>query len=310
MARIEERVRDLASDPEMREALELVLSRAEGGEVKWTDVRDDITSGQWGRLIERGILEDGESGFALADREAIEAGLREPDADPSADATGTAEPAADAETPDDEGASWSVYDKAAAVVTLLFFVGYSYGPVRSVVGRAMDVVLGPLQAALPLYAVIMVIATLTGLYSTLLRANLMDMDRMAQYQEQMQALQQRQKDAKERGDDDELEQIQQEQMEAMGDQLGMFKEQFRPMVWIMMLTIPAFLWMYWGMGFRGGAGAWTDLQNIVLPLVGEVAWSDNVLVMPAWIVWYFLCSMAFTQIIQKGLNIQMSPSTS
>ncbi|ESP88941.1 DUF106 domain-containing protein [Candidatus Halobonum tyrrellensis] len=308
MARIEERVRDLASDPEMREAVEVVLARAEDGEVKWTDVRDDISSGQWGRLIERGILEDGESGFALADRDAIEAGLRDPDADTTGDAT--TETAGTSDDDEEEDSSWSLYDKGAAAVTVLFFIGYSYGPVRSVVGQAMDVVLGPLQAALPLYAVIMIIATVTGLYSTLLRANLMDMEKMSEYQEQMQELQERQKAAKERGDDDELDRIQEEQMSAMGDQLGMFKEQFRPMVWIMMLTIPAFLWMYWGMGFRGGAGAWSGLQDIVLPLVGQVTWSDNVLVMPAWIIWYFLCSMAFTQIIQKGLNIQMSPSSS
>jgi len=27
-----------------------------------------------------------------------------------------------------------------------------------------------------------------------------------------------------------------------------------------------------------------------------------------WIVWYFLCSMAFTQLVQKGLNVKMSPT--
>ena len=301
MARIEERVRDLASDPEMREALETVLARSEGGEIKWTDVREEITSGQWGRLIERGILRDGESGFALADRDAIEAGLG------SSDTAGSGSSGVDVD--DDEGTSWSIYDKGAAVLTVAFFIGYSYGPVRSAVGETMDIVLGPLQSALPLYAVIMIIATLTGLYSTLLRANLMDMDKMAQYQEQMQELQDRRKEAKERGDDAEMERIQEEQMEAMGDQLGMFKEQIRPMVWIMLLTIPAFLWMYWGIGFRGAEGVWTDLESIVLPIVGPTAWTDNIVVMPAWIVWYFLCSMAFTQIIQKGLNIQMSPST-
>jgi uncharacterized membrane protein (DUF106 family) len=32
--------------------------------------------------------------------------------------------------------------------------------------------------------------------------------------------------------------------------------------------------------------------------------------MQAWIVWYFLCSMAFTQIIRKGLDIDMSPTAS
>jgi uncharacterized membrane protein (DUF106 family) len=27
-----------------------------------------------------------------------------------------------------------------------------------------------------------------------------------------------------------------------------------------------------------------------------------------WIVWYFLCSMALTQLVQKGLNVKMSPT--
>jgi uncharacterized membrane protein (DUF106 family) len=27
----------------------------------------------------------------------------------------------------------------------------------------------------------------------------------------------------------------------------------------------------------------------------------------AWIVWYFLCSLAFTQIIRKALNVQTTP---
>jgi uncharacterized membrane protein (DUF106 family) len=91
----------------------------------------------------------------------------------------------------------------------------------------------------------------------------------------------------------------------------MFKEQFRPMVWIMFFTIPVFLWMYWGIGIGPNAEAHVPLQNLVLPLVGEVAWTDQVLgPIQAWIIWYFLCSMGFTQIIRKGLNIDMSPTAS
>jgi uncharacterized membrane protein (DUF106 family) len=288
----------ISKDPEMREAIETVLEAAESGEdgeVQWLDVKDDISSGQWGRLIEQGILEDGERGFALADREAIEEGLSEDD-------DGT-------ELPDDEGASWTIYDKLAAVGTGGFFVGYSYAPVRDVVAGSVDLVLGPLQETLPFYAVIIIIAVFTGLYSTLLRANLMDMDRMAAYQERMQEIQDRRKEAKERGDDEALQQIQEEQMDAMGDQLGMFKEQFRPMVWIMFITIPAFLWMFWKVGIRGAASH-GEFSNIVLPLLGSRAWTDPVLgPLQAWILWYFLCSMAFTQLIQKGLDVQMSPST-
>ncbi|WP_058827577.1 DUF106 domain-containing protein [Haloferax sp. Q22] len=306
MARIESRVRDLVgSDADMRAAVETVLDRADDGEVEWADVRDELTSGQWGRLIEKGILVDGDEGFRLADAAETRAGL-EDDTSDSGDSSSSS--SADIDTGD---SSWSKYDKGAAVVTVGLFLGYSVAEVRNVIGGVMDVALGPLADMLPFYAVVMVLALATGLYSTLLQANLMDMEKMGMYQERMKDIQQRQKDAKERGDDAALEKIQEEQMEAMGDQMGMFKEQFRPMVWIMFLTIPVFLWMYWAIGVGGGSDPHIVTENIVLPLVGSVEWKQGVIgPMQAWIVWYFLCSMGFTQIIRKSLNIDMSPSAS
>jgi len=300
MARIEQKVRDLVDeDAEMEAVVRTVLDRADDGEVKWVDVREDLSSGQWGRLIETGILIDGDAGFRLADieatRDAIENG--------AAVSTST--------DGDDEGTSWSKWDKGAALVTVALFAGYSWAPMRNVIGNAMNVFLGPLTTVLPFYAVVMILAVVTGLYSTILQANLMDAEMMGEYQEKMQAIQEKRKKAKERGDDEALDRIQDEQMEAMGDQMGMFKEQFRPMVWIMFLTIPVFLWMYWGVGIGGNSEAVFELQNIVLPMVGERAWTEGVLgPIQVWIVWYFLCSMGFTQIIRKGLNIDISPTGS
>jgi uncharacterized membrane protein (DUF106 family) len=314
MARTEQKVRDLVdSDPGMREAVETVLERAESGEVKWVDVREDLTSGQWGRLIEKGVLVDGTEGFQIADVEGVRSALGNGHADGSTSAstsTSTSSSSADTSSDDDES-SWSKYDKGAAVVTVGLFLGYSWAPLRNVIGTTMDVILGPIAAALPFYAVVIVLASATGLYSTLLQANLMDMDKMSEYQEKMQEIQERRKAAQERDDQEALDAIQEEQMDAMGDQLGMFKEQFRPMVWIMFLTIPVFLWMYWAVGIGGGATAHIELQAITLPLVGVREWTDPVAgPMQAWIVWYFLCSMAFTQIIRKGLDIDMSPTAS
>ncbi|MFA9517604.1 DUF106 domain-containing protein [Halopenitus sp. H-Gu1] len=304
MSKVERKVRSLvAEDDEMREALEVVLEHAADGEVKWVDVREELTSGQWGRLIEKGILVDGESGFALTDREAIEAALEPTDASGAVGGSG-----GDAETP--EESSWSKWDKLAGLVTVGFFVGYAWAPVRSIIAGVVDLVFGPLAEIVPFYVVIMVVALATGLYSTLLRAGIMDMEKMGQYQDRMKDIQQRRKEAKERDDQEALDRIQEEQMEAMGDQLGMFKEQFRPMVWIMFLTIPAFLWMYWVVGYRGSEAHY-ELGEIVVPIVGQsLSWTEP-LVGPIqiWIVWYFLCSMAFTQLIQKSLNIQMSPTS-
>jgi uncharacterized membrane protein (DUF106 family) len=300
MARIEQRTRTLVEeDSEMERAIETVLERAEGGQIDWVDVRDELTSGQWGRLIEQGILVDGESGFELADREAVESAL-----------AGDVESGSASTSDDDEieDTEWTKWDKGAALVTVALFAGYTWGPMRDLIGTTMDVALGPLEALLPFHVVVMVLALATGLYSTILQANLMNTEKMAEYQERVKALQERKKQAKEADDDEQLQQINQEQMDAMSDQMGMFKEQFRPMVWIMFLTIPVFLWMYWRIGIGDSSQVF---GHIVFPIRGEVAWKESVVgPIQAWIVWYFLCSMGFTQIIRKGLNIDMTPSTS
>jgi uncharacterized membrane protein (DUF106 family) len=305
MARIAAKVEDLVTeDPEMRDSIEYLLEQDDP--VEWGAVSDELTSGQWGRLIEKGILVDANDGdgFKLADRDAIRDALEDDDLD----------------LPEVEGdSSWSTYDKLAALGAVGLFAGYSIGSVRNVIGSTIDVFLGPLDSILPFYAVILVLATFTGLYSTLLQANLMDMDKMSEYQQRMKDIQERRKEAQERGDDDALDKIQEEQMEAMGDNLGMFKEQFRPMVWIMLLTIPVFLWMYWMI--------LDPAQSVVpstmtMPLIGELnpvgadgvmdrneGWRTGVIgPLEAWIVWYFLCSMSFTQIIRKALNIQTTPT--
>jgi uncharacterized membrane protein (DUF106 family) len=306
MARIEQKVRDLVSeDAEMEAVVRTVLDHADDGEVKWVDVREDLSSGQWGRLIETGVLVDGDAGFRLADPEATRDALENGAAETTTATTTTTS------SSDDDESSWSKWDKGAAVVSIALFAGYSWAPMRNVIGNGMNVFLGPLNTALPFYAVVMILAVVTGLYSTILQANLMDSEKMGAYQEKMQEIQEKRKEAKERGDDEALDRIQDEQMEAMGDQMGMFKEQFRPMVWIMFLTIPVFLWMYWGVGIGANATPIFDLEPLVLPFAGEKAWTDSVLgPVQVWIVWYFLCSMGFTQIIRKGLNINISPTGS
>ena len=299
MARTADKVEDLIREsPEYEDVLGELLDR--NGELRWRDVKGDLTSGQWGRLLQKDILVEAEDGFEFADRGAVEEVLGRSD---------EIEIDADADV-DDEGTSWSVYDKAAAVGSLGMFAGYSIGSVREIVGQILDVFLGPLDAVLPFFAVIMVLAVLTGLWSTILQNELMDMERMGAYQSRMKEIQEKQKKARERGDDEALEKIREEQMDAMGDQMGMFKEQFRPMVWIMLITIPVFLWMYWKI-LPQTTGTIVDPAGltVVLPLIGEVdSWTAGVVgPLQAWILWYILTSISFSQIIRKSLNIQTTP---
>ncbi len=313
MTRTAEKVNALVrEDGSMVDALEAIRETADenGGEVQWGDVSDDLTSGQWGRLIEKGVLVDGAEGFEIADREAYDEAL---DGD-----TDSIVPDVDI---DDEETKWSQWDKLAAVGSVLLMIGYWLESVRETVGGAIDLVMAPLDAVLPFYAVILAISMLTGLYSTLLQANLMNPEIIGKYQKRMKSMQEKQKDVKERKEaaeergaseaelerlENEMEEVREEQMEAMAENMGMFKEQFRPMVWIMLFTIPLFLWMYW----KILGGHISDAEMImIMPIAGEVALNEGLLgPMWAWIIWYFLCSMGFTQLLRKALNIDMTPT--
>lgn len=308
MARTAEKTATLANESaEMREALETVRSVADenDGVVRWVDVKDEISSGQWGRLLEKDILVDGDDGFEFADADAVADVL---------DGNGDGDD--DYEMPDlpeveDQESSWKTRDKAAGVATLVLMAGYYFDPIRSTVGGVIDVVLGPLNNTLPFYAVILAIAMVTGLYSSLLQANMVDQDKVSAYQERFQALQEREEEAKERGDDAAVDRIQEERMDAMGDQLSMMKENFRPMAWVTLLTIPAFLWMYWMIGTRGGTTHLVGLdQTVVMPFAGEVNWKGGSIgPIPAWIAFYFLCSMGFQQLMRKALDLETPTGT-
>jgi uncharacterized membrane protein (DUF106 family) len=285
-------------DDGLADTIETVYRAADDGdgEVQWGDVKDEVSSGHWGRLIEQEVLVDGGDGFRFDDPDSVADVLDLVD-------SGDVEAADD----DIEDEGWSTYDKMAAAGAVALFAGYSLGEVRALIGNAIDVFVGPLHALVPFHVTVLVIAVVTGLVSTLVQGNMMNPEKMQQYQDRMQDIQERRKAAKERGDDEALERIQEEQMDAMGDQLGMFKENFRPTVWIMLFTIPMFLWIYWQI-FDVGVPS-----GFVMPMVGELTppagrespWLQKIVgPMQAWIVWYFLCSMAFNNLIRKALNIQ------
>ena len=299
MARIERRVAGLVMrDAGIVDSIKVVLEKSEDGkiEVDWADVKGEITSGHWGRLIETGILKEGDTGFQVSDVSTIKETIEKFD-----------KPGLKKSKKNSGGeVKWTKWDKGAAIFAISLFAGYSFAVVREVIGRGVDLLIGPADAVLPFYLVIMILALFTGLYSTLLQANLMDMEKMGEYQIEMKELQQRQKEAQKRGDKEEMEKLREEQMAAMGDQMGMFKMQFRPMVWIMVFTIPVFLWIYWKI-LSGNIDS--NELTIIVPFGGEMGWTDGLIgPIQIWIVWYFMSSMAFTQVIRKALNIRTSPA--
>ncbi|QCS40939.1 DUF106 domain-containing protein [Natrinema versiforme] len=297
----------LLENESVREALVIVYERSDGGteELEWSDVRDSLSSDQWGTLIEREVLVSAGTGFAIAEPDQVERLLA---GDDSSERTGTGdEPSEHTGLDDIESPSWTSADKAAGVFALFLFAGYWNAQIRNIVASVESVVLGPVAEFVPFHLIIVFLAVVTGLYSTILQSRLMDREKLEEYKQRMEDLRERKEAATERGDDAALERIQEEQIAAAGDQFGMFKLQFRPMVWIMLLTIPVFLWLRWKVrGGHLGAGE----TGLVVPLAGSVTWQQSLVgPMQTWIVWYFVCSMAARQLIQKTLDLRTGSSS-
>ncbi|MFU1783270.1 DUF106 domain-containing protein [Haloarcula japonica] len=286
-------VPSVIEEPAMRDALATVVEHSENGNepLQWNDVSESLSNEEWGRLIREGVLVSDGTGFTVANPERVREALQ-PDEpiDTMTDTDGI------------EAESWAWYDKAAGLAALSLFAGYWSTGIRDTIASYDDLLLAPVTDAFPFFAVIILLAIVTGLYSTVLQSRLRDTEKIQAYQKRVNELKERKEAAKERGDDEALAELQEEQMEVASDQLGMFKLQFRPMVWIMLLTIPVFLWLRWKV--RGGHLGANEF-GLIVPLAGAVGWQEPLFgPMKTWIVWYFLCSMVARQLIQKTFDIQ------
>ncbi|MDY7080842.1 MAG: EMC3/TMCO1 family protein, partial [Halobacteria archaeon] len=286
--------------------------------IEWKDVKTDATSGQWGRLIEKGILVESGDGFELADETAVRRALGKEVKTESSEASESSPSSTSEVEVEDIDTSWSLLDKAAAGVGAFFIIfGYRDPNIQAAIGKTIDTVALPLHnIGLPYYLLILLLATLTGLYSSYLQLYLMDWDWISAQQEKVQNIQSELKEAQLGDDDEKQAELQDEQKEVMSEQMKMFKMQFKPSVWIMVITIPLFIWMYWSFTSRAGIPPAVlrhgTMPEIQLPFLGHsVPFNQTVLgflpIGQAWFIWYILCSFGFGQIMRKVLGVK--PST-
>ncbi|NLA39543.1 MAG: DUF106 domain-containing protein [Methanomicrobiales archaeon] len=192
----------------------------------------------------------------------------------------------------------------ALIFTMLVFVSYSIGGIRETVGSMMNIILGPFIDVLgvPYFVMIMILSSVTGLYSSLVQKYTIDYDKMQEVQAKARVFQKEFREAQLSGDEKRIKKLQGKQERMMQDQLDLSKQQFTPMAIILLLTVPIFFWLLFRLPPAG-----TELSiasGIVLPFIGIASLSEFAFwVVPAWIFWYMICSLAISQVIRKALNI-------
>ena len=194
-----------------------------------------------------------------------------------------------------------IWDKYGIYIALGFMMlmmfSYSVEWLRVGVGRGIDGAFSPVVDgfAIPFYVLILILSAFTGLYSSIIQKYTIDYEKMTDSQERMKEFQTEYREAQLSQDEKKIKKMDAKKDRVMREQLEMSQQQFKPMAFILVLTVPIFFWLLFRLN---------QANTITLPYYGTQSLTAPVLwVIPAWMVWYFICSIALSQVIRKSLNI-------
>jgi uncharacterized membrane protein (DUF106 family) len=183
-------------------------------------------------------------------------------------------------------------------IALLLILSYSIPPVRIGVGTAINAIFGPFVDILgiPFFILIIILSALTALYSSIIQKYMIDYEHMQDVQERMKVFQKEYREAQLSQDEKRIKKLDTKRDRIMKEQLEMSQQQFRPMAYIMLLSVPIFFWLLFRLG--------SVHSPIAMPFFGVRNLNDVVLgIIPIWILWYMICSLTLSQVIRKSLNI-------
>jgi len=199
----------------------------------------------------------------------------------------------------DFGKIWDKYGIWIAMgFMMLVMWAYTVEWLRVGVGQAIDSVLAPLVSnfGIPFYILIVILSAFTGLYSSILQKYTIDYEKMTESQQRMKEFQTEYREATLSQDEKKIKKLEARKDRLMKEQMEMSQQQFKPMIYIMVLTIPIFFWLLYRLA--------QTTTTITLPYYGMQALTDPIIwVIPAWIFWYMICSITVSQVIRKALNI-------
>ena len=181
---------------------------------------------------------------------------------------------------------------------MLMMISYSIEWLRRGVGQGIDTAFAPVVDGfgIPFYILIVILSAFTGLYSSIIQKYTIDYDKMTESQERMKEFQTEYREAQLSQDEKKIKKLDGKKDRVMREQLELSQQQFKPMAYILILTVPIFFWLLFRLE--------QVHSTITLPYYGTLGLNDPALwIIPAWILWYMICSITLSQVIRKALNI-------
>ncbi len=197
------------------------------------------------------------------------------------------------------GEIWEKYGLYIALIfMMLMMFSYSIPGLRQGVGAQIDLIFAPLvnEFRIPFFILIVILSAITGLYSSIIQKYTIDYERMTEVQERMKEFQKEYREAQLSQDEKRIKKLDARKDRVMKEQLELSQQQFKPMAYILILTVPIFFWLLYRLSQVQTTITmpYSGLHNLTEPAV----W-----VIPAWILWYMICSLTLSQVIRNSLNI-------
>lgn len=282
----------LVADEATASALGTVLARAEAtdGTVTWADVSDDVDAATWGRLLATDVLVDAGGVFVVDDPVALRNALTAAGYEVETD-----QPVSDTAT-----GNWRARDKVAGVAALVMAAGYQVQAIEEPIVGAVDAVLGPAAATVPFPLLVLGLAVGTATVSTGVRRWLVDSDGRKRLQKRMKRVRTQLRAAKERGDQQAIDRLEDERVDLMRDQFGLLVRTLRPMAWTMLVTIPVFLWVSWLVASPSTALVYA---TPFVPAIDRITWTARVVgPLQLWMLWYVACQLGSTLLVKRSFD--------
>lgn len=181
---------------------------------------------------------------------------------------------------------------------ILFFAVMSQN-IRIIIGQSVNIFMLPLINIIGksnFYIVIFALSLLTSLYSSIIQKYTINQNKINELQGKIKNLQSDMKNAKQNNNYASIKKLELEQLELMKEQTNMMKDQIKPMFYVIVISLPIFMWIYYYISQNSGI-------YMCFPIWGDKLLSDHIFyTLQYWIYWYFITSLSCGQIAKKLLT--------
>jgi uncharacterized membrane protein (DUF106 family) len=166
---------------------------------------------------------------------------------------------------------------------------------RNALANAISPALDPIYQSLPIHAVIFILAIITATYTSIIQRYTVDFPRLKEIQKKVMEFNKEYMDAIKKNNQYKIKQLEPKKAEIQKMQGEMMSMQFKPMFYSGIVTIPIFMWLWMKTG--------SNDMMVNVPFGGEIHITEPILIVPWWIFWYLLCSIAIGQVIKKVFRL-------